>query len=145
MPHTNKTGLEFMRALAAGEIENHTMSETIPTQAISIEQGKVVFEVQADQRHINLFGGVHGGFSATVLDSAAGSAIHSMLDAGKYYVTVDLSIKYCRPVPGNTPLFAEGVIINVSKSLGMAEGTLKDKEGKLYAHATCTCMILPRV
>jgi len=145
MSHAEKTGLQYMKALAAGEIENHAMSETIPTRAISIEKGKVVFEVKADERHINLFGGVHGGFSAAVLDSATGSAIHTMLDAGKTYATIDLSIKMCRPVPKNESLFAEGAIINVSKSLGMAEGTLKDSDGKLYAHATCTCMILSTV
>ena len=142
MTDTDKTGLEFMQALASGDIPNHTMSETIPTKAIAIEKGRVVFEVQADERHINLFGGVHGGFSAAVLDSATGSAIHTMLGVGITYATVDLSIKYCRPVPRNTPLFAEGIIINVSRSLGIAEGTLKDAQGKLFAHATCTCMIL---
>jgi len=138
----DKTGLEFMLALMHGELPEPPMSETIPLKGIVVEKGRVIFQAQADARHANLFGGVHGGFAAAVLDSTTGSAVHTMLAAGQWYATIDLNIKMCRPVPMNTPLFAEGKIINVSKSLGMADATLKDEAGKLYAHATATCMIL---
>lgn len=140
--HNNPTGLEWMTSMMHGDIDPPAMSNTIPTQAMLVESGRVLFEVMADARHTNVFGGVHGGFAATVLDSATGSAIHTQLAAGKIYSTIDLSIKYCRPMPRNTSLFAEGTVINISKSLGVAEATLKDKAGKLYAHATATCMIL---
>ncbi|MDX8381146.1 MAG: PaaI family thioesterase [Ghiorsea sp.] len=138
----NKTGLELMQMMLNGDIPPPPMSSTIPMKGVSVEEGKVVFEVQADERHINVFGGVHGGFAASVLDSTTGTVIHTMLEAGVNYATIDLAIKMCRPVPLNQPLLAEGLIINVSKSLGVSQATLKDKQGKLFAHATATCMLL---
>ena len=102
----------------------------------------ILREVKADMRHLNIFGGVHGGFSATVMDTVTGCTVHTMLSAGTGYATIDLSVKMLRPVPRDVRLLAEGLIINVSKSLGVSEGTLKDETGKLYAHATATCMLL---
>jgi len=138
----NLTGLELMQAMLREEVPHPTMSDTIPMKGILAEQGRVIFEVKADKRHLNVHGGIHGGFAASVLDSTTGSAVHTMLDAGVAYATIDLNIKMCRPVPIDLPLFAEGTIINLSKSLGIAEGTLKDDAGKLYAYASATCMII---
>ena len=95
-----------------------------------------------DERHTNPLGGVHGGFAATVLDSVTGCATHTVLGAGESYGTTDLNIKMCRPVPFNTPLKAEGKVINRGRNLVISEGRIVDDEGKLYAHATCTCMII---
>ena len=96
---------------------------------------------RADGRHLNPLGGVHGGFAATVLDSVTGCAVHTMLEAGVGYGTVDLHVKMLRPVPRDVDLVAEGRVINLSKNLGVAEGTLKTPDGKLLAHASATCMI----
>jgi len=137
----NMSGLEMMRAMVEGKIPMASIAITIPMKGISAENGKVVFEASADDRHLNPLGGVHGGFSATVLDSVTGCAIHTALDSGVSYATVDLNIKMLKAVPKNVPLLAEGKVIHISKSLGVSEGILRDAEGQLYAHATATCMI----
>ena len=142
MNTTNMTGLEVMQAMEKEMIPYPPMTETIPMKFITVEKGKVVLDVKADNRHLNIFGGVHGGFASAVLDTVTGCAVHSMLSAGTGYATIDLSIKMLKPVPKDVCLLAEGKIINISKSLGVSEGTLKDEAGKLYAHATATCMLL---
>lgn len=138
----NMSGLEIMLAMAAGKIPVSSMASTIPMKVVAAEHGKVVFEATADERHLNPLGGVHGGFAATVMDSVTGCAVHTVLESGVRYGTVDLNVKMLRPVPKNVSLTAEGRVISISKSLGISEGVLKDAEGKIYAHATATCMIL---
>lgn len=136
------TGVELLTAMANGRLPPPSISEIIPMAMDSIEKGIVRFTVKADSRHLNPLGGVHGGFAATVLDSVTGCAVHSVLDAGIGYGTIDLTIKMIRPIPRDVRLYAEGRVINVSKNLGISEGDIKDLEGKLYAHATCTCSII---
>lgn len=136
------TGLQLLQAMAAGQIPPASISETIPMKPTMIEQGKITFTVQADDRHLNPLGGVHGGFAATVLDTVTGCAIHTVLEAGVGYGTIDLNIKMCRPIPKNKALTAIGSVINVSKNLAISEGKIIDENGKLYAHATATCMII---
>jgi uncharacterized protein (TIGR00369 family) len=118
------------------------MAETIPMAIISAEPGVIQFSATAGKQHLNPLGGVHGGFAATVLDSVTGCAVHSLLEAGVGYATVDLNIKMLKPVPRDIELIAIGKVIHISRNLGVSEGTLKDSEGNLYAHATATCMIL---
>ena len=136
------TGLEFLQAIVAGHIPRASISETIPMDLFEISNGQASFKVKADQRHLNPLGGVHGGFAATVLDSATGCAVHTTLEAGVGYGTIDLNVKMCRPVPKDTELLAIGSVINSSKNLVISEGKLVDEDGKLYAHATATCMII---
>ncbi|WP_416202840.1 PaaI family thioesterase [Acinetobacter sp. ACNIH3] len=124
-----------------GNLPMPYMATTIPMKPTLIESGQVTFEVQADQHHLNPLGGVHGGFAATVLDTVTGCAIHTVLEAGAGYGTIDLNIKMCRPIPQNRPLTAIGQLINTSKNLAISEGKIIDEDGKLYAHATATCMI----
>ena len=138
----NMTGLELLHAMIEGKIPRASISETIPMQLYEGSEGSATFSVQADARHLNPLGGVHGGFAATVLDSATGCAVHSTLEAGVGYGTIDLNVKMCRPVPQNKTLKAIGKVINISKNLAISEGQLLDDEGKLYAHATATCMII---
>lgn len=135
------TGLELLRAAWAGHLPRATISETIPMQGVEVEAGYVKMTARADGRHLNPLGGVHGGFAATVLDSVTGCAVHTMLEAGVGYGTVDLHVKMLRPVPRDVDLVAEGRVINLSKNLGVAEGTLKTADGKLLAHASASCMI----
>ena len=136
------TGIEILKAILKGELPHPTMSESIPMKVMLVEKGKVVFNAIANDKHLNPQGGVHGGFAATVLDSVTGCAVHTLLGAGVAYGTIDLNIKMLRPVPRDENLIAEGKVINLSKSLGVSEGTLKSKEGKLYATSTATCMII---
>jgi uncharacterized protein (TIGR00369 family) len=128
--------------MAAGVFPAASITETIPMKVLSVKEGEVIFEAQADARHLNPLGGVHGGFAATVMDSVTGCAVHTMLEAGVSYGTIDLNVKMLRPVPKNTRLLATGKVINMSKSLGVSEGVLKDESGKIYAHSTATCMII---
>lgn len=136
------SGLEFLQAMIDGYIPRASISETIPMDLYDISHGHASFKVTADHRHLNPLGGVHGGFAATALDSATGCAIHTTLEAGVGYGTIDLNVKMCRPVPKDKTLLAIGSVINVSKNLAISEGKLVDDEGKLYAHATATCMII---
>jgi len=137
----NLSGLQIMQEMCNGNLPMPSMATTIPMKPTLIEIGQVTFEVQADQHHLNPLGGVHGGFAATVLDTVTGCAIHTVLEAGAGYGTIDLNIKMCRPIPQNRPLTAIGQIINTSKNLAISEGKIIDEDGKLYAHATATCMI----
>lgn len=136
------TGLEFLQAMIEGNIPPASISKTIPMQPTEISEGSVTFKAQADHNHLNPLGGVHGGFAATVLDSVTGCAVHTMLPAGVGYGTIDLNVKMCRPIPQNQALIATGKVINLSKNLGISEGKIIDEEGKLYAYATATCMII---
>lgn len=136
------TGLEFLQAMIEGHIPPASISKTIPMQPTEISEGSVTFKAHADHNHLNPLGGVHGGFAATVLDSVTGCAVHTMLPAGVGYGTIDLNVKMCRPIPQNQALIATGKVINLSKNLGISEGKIIDDEGKLYAYATATCMII---
>lgn len=135
-------GLQLLQAMCDGRIPAPSMSETIPMQPYEVSEGTICFKVKANNHHLNPLGGVHGGFAATVLDSVTGCAVHSMLEAGAGYGTIDLNIKMCRPIPQNQQLLAIGKVINISKNLGISEGRIVDENGKLYAHATATCMII---
>ena len=136
------TGLQLMQAMCAGKIPPASISETIPMRPFEVSEGSIHFKVQADSRHLNPLGGVHGGFAATVLDSVTGCAVHTLLEAGTGYGTIDLNFKMCRPIPKNKELLAVGTVLNMSKNLGISEGKITDEDGKLYAHATATCMII---
>ena len=136
------TGLQLMQAMCAGKTPPASISETIPMRPFEVSEGSIHFKVQADSRHLNPLGGVHGGFAATVLDSVTGCAVHTLLEAGIGYGTIDLNIKMCRPIPKNKELLAVGTVLNMSKNLGISEGKITDEDGKLYAHATATCMII---
>ena len=136
------TGLQLLQAMCNGRIPAPSMSETIPMQPYEVSEGTICFKVKANHHHLNPLGGVHGGFAATVLDSVTGCAVHSMLEAGAGYGTIDLNIKMCRPIPQDQQLLAIGKVINISKNLGISEGEIVDENGKLYAHATATCMII---
>lgn len=135
-------GIELLRAMKEGKMPYSSIADTVPMRIAELDKGTIKFTVKADSRHINPLGGVHGGFAATVLDSITGCAIHTMLDAGVGYSTVDLNIKMVRAIPLNEELYAEGRVLHISKTLGVSEGTIKDTDGKLYAHATSTCLIL---
>jgi uncharacterized protein (TIGR00369 family) len=117
------------------------MAETMSLTLSKVEHGFAEFKAKAGRQHLNPMGTVHGGFAATVLDSVTGCAVHTMLQAGESYGTVDLNVKLLKPVPIDTEMTAEAKIIHLSRRLGVSEGVLKDCNGTLYAHATATCII----
>jgi uncharacterized protein (TIGR00369 family) len=101
-----------------------------------------VFQGRPNRRHYNPMGTVHGGWFATLLDSAVGCAIHTTLPAGKGYTTLELKVNMVRPLNDSVPLVrAEGKVIHAGRQVATAEGRIVGPDGKLYAHATTTCLI----
>lgn len=142
MNSEQRSGLDILQAMITGAFPAPSMNDTIPMRIVAAEKGRVMFHATANDKHLNPMGGVHGGFAATVLDSVTACVVHSMLDAGIGYGTIDLSVKMFRPVPKNENLYAAGSIVNISKSFAASEATLKTQEGKLLATATATCKII---
>lgn len=135
------SGLEFMREILKGHISPGGMAEVVTMKVVEVSKGSVKFYAKADNRHTNPFGGVHGGFVATVLDSITACAVHTMLEARIGFATLDLNIKMLKPIPLEKELVGEGKVIHLSKKIGMSEGSLMDVQGNLYAHATAIYMI----
>jgi uncharacterized protein (TIGR00369 family) len=138
---TIPSGLEQMQAFVAGGGRMASISQTMAMRPAEVSRGFVVFEATPDARHLNPMGGVHGGYACTVLDSVTGCAVHTMLEAGASYGTVDLAVKMLRPLKAGQTYRAEGRVLNISTRLGVSEGSILDADGKLVAHATCTCLI----
>ncbi|MBL3702629.1 hotdog fold thioesterase [Sulfitobacter sp. BDSS02] len=136
------SGLELLTAVMEGRRSPSPMAGTVPMTFVEVAPGFIRISARADGRHLNPLGGVHGGFAATVLDSATGCAVHAALGAGEGYGTIDLQVKMLRPVPRDQDLIAEGRAVHLSRSLGTAEGVLKTEDGKLLATATATCFLM---
>ncbi len=141
-PQENLSGMVLLQQIVDGDRPHPSIADVINMRFEVIEKGRVVFSAVADERHVNPMDGTHGGFCATLLDSVTGCAVHSMLEAGVAFGTIELSVKMMRPVPRGKRLIAEGKLINISRSLGVSEGTVRDEDNKLYAHGTSTCMLI---
>jgi uncharacterized protein (TIGR00369 family) len=139
------SGLDFLRQMADGTIPGASIGATLDFRAATIEAGRVIFEGAPSDAFLNPLGGVHGGYVATLLDSALGCAVHSTLQAGVGYSTVELHINYVRGLTARSgPVLAEGKVVHVGKTIATAEGRLYGRDdGRLYAHATTTCVIFP--
>ncbi len=135
------TGLELLQAAIDGKIPRASISGTMGMGRMEVERGRAVVHARADERHLNPMGGVHGGFAATVLDSATGCAVHTMLAAGESYGTVDLGVKMLRPIPLNADLVAEAKVTHISRTIGVSEASLRDAAGNLLASASAPCVI----
>ncbi len=145
-PDTLKSydGLGFLQAIIDGTVPNPPISELVGFHLSEVENGRAVFEGTPDFRHYNPIATVHGGFAATLLDSALGCAIFSTLAKGDTWTTLELKLNLVRPLTKDTgPVRAEGRILHRGRTVATSEGDLKDRAGKLYAHATTTCMIFP--
>lgn len=137
-------GLSFLRAMIDGTLPQPPITETLGFRLAAAEHGRVTFEGEPQFRHYNPIGMVHGGFAMTLLDSALGCAVHSTLAKGETYTTLEVKVNLVRPLTKDTGLVsAQGRIIHRGRTVGTAEGDIKDASGKLYAHATTTCMIFP--
>ena len=136
-------GLDFLQKIAAGEIPPPPIMRLMNIQGAEASEGKVVFVCTPGEQHYNPIGTVHGGLAATLLDTALGCAVHSMLPAGIGYTTLELHVNYVRPITLQTGILrCEGEVIHMGKSMSTAQARIVDASDKLYAHATTTCMIL---
>lgn len=137
------SGLEFLLGIRSGEIPRPPIMELMGIKGEEVEEGRIVFSVEPAEYHYNPLGTVHGGLAATILDTAMACAVQTTLPAGVGLTTVEMKVNYLRPLTGKTgKVFCEGKVITVSRTLALAEGRIIDGQGKLYAHATETCMIL---
>lgn len=137
-----KTGLEIMQAMLAGELPYPHIAETLDFSLVEVGPGKAVFQGTPQLKHYNPLGSVHGGWYATLLDSALGCAVHTMVPAGRGYTTAELSVNIVRAATDKTgPLRAIGSVIHCGRQLATAEGRIVGADGKLYAHATTTCLV----
>lgn len=138
-----KAGIDIFNAMFSGELPQPHIGETLDFLPVRVEPGLAVFQGRPRLAHYNPLGTVHGGWFATLLDSAVACAVHSSLPAGKTYTTVELKINIVRALTEHVPLVrAEGQVIHLGRSMGTAEGRLYGHDGKLYAHASTTCFIM---
>jgi uncharacterized protein (TIGR00369 family) len=136
------SGLQVFEAIFAGDLPLFPISETLDFIPIAMEPGVAVFQGKPMLRHYNPMGTVHGGWFCTLLDSALGCAVHTTLPAGKGYTTLEIKVNMVRPLTDAVPLVrAEGKVIHAGKQVATAEGRLVGPDGKIYAHATTTCLI----
>ena len=136
------TGLAFIQGLIDGTLPMNTMAKTLGYDIIEAAKGRVVITADPSADHLNPAGTVHGGLSATLLDSCMGLAIQSMLDKGIAQTTVEFKISLVRPITPDTGLIrAEGTVLNCGRRIGTAEGWITDRNGRLLAHGTTTCLI----
>lgn len=138
------TGMEFLQRIWRGELPSVPIGRLMDFVPVEGEPGRIVFQGTPGKEHYNPIGSVHGGYFCTLLDSALGCAVQSMLPKGTGYTTLELKINLIRALTEKTgPVRAEGTVIHVGRSVGVAEARLIDAEGKLYAHATTTCLVFP--
>ncbi|WP_219219740.1 PaaI family thioesterase [Variovorax boronicumulans] len=137
-----KSGLEIMQAMIDGEIPYAAIAKTLDFTVLSVQAGVAVFQGTPMARHLNPLGTIHGGWVATLLDSALGCAVHTMLPAGRSYTTAELGVNYVKGVtPKVQRVRAEGRVIHCGRQLATAEARLVGPDGTLYAHATTTCLV----
>ena len=137
-----RTGLEVLQAMLAGELPYPHIAETLDFGLVSVGPGQAVFQGTPQVDHLNPMGGVHGGWYATLLDSALGCAVHTMMPAGRGYTTAELSVNIVRAATPNTgPLRAVGTVVHCGRQLATAEARIVGPDGRLYAHGTTTCLV----
>lgn len=137
-----KSGLELLRAIQNGEAPVPPMITLMGFDLLEIEEGRAVFAVEPAEYHYNTLGVAHGGLACTLLDSAMGCAIQSTLPPGAFSMTLEIKVNLLRPLIRETGLVrCEGTVIHLGGRIATAEGRVVDAAGKLYAHATTTCMI----
>lgn len=134
--------INVFRKMIARELPAPPIGESFDFLLTEIETGRAVFEGKPHAKFYNPLGTIHGGFIATLLDSAMACAIHSTLEAGKGSTSVEIKVNFVRPIFEKTgALKAVGEVVNAGRQIASAEGKLIGADGKLYAHGTTTCFI----
>jgi len=137
-------GLQQVRDLIARDAQP-PIGRTLDFSLVEVERGRAVFEGTPDERHYNPMGGVHGGYAATLLDSACGIAVHSMLRPDQGFTTLELKVSYLRGMNDTTgPVRAEGRVVNIGRRVAFAEADIRDADGRLMATATSTLLVLAK-
>lgn len=138
------SGLDFVRKIASGEIPKPPTFELIDFSLVEAEFGRVVAEIVPAEFHYNPAGVVHGGIVCTLLDSVLGLAVLTRQAVGFGFTTLEVKVNFVRPISIETgPLLASGQVVHPGARISTSEGQLVDRSGKLFAHGTATCMVLP--
>ncbi|MDB5480075.1 MAG: uncharacterized protein JWO83_1128 [Caulobacteraceae bacterium] len=138
------SGVDQLRAwIASGR--QPAIGDTLGIKLVEVEEGRVVFEGIPGLHVYNPIGTVHGGYAATLLDSACGCAVHSRLSAAQAYTTLELKVAYHKAMTAGTgPVRAEGRVVTIGRRTAFAEARLTDAQGRLYATATSTLLVMDR-
>jgi uncharacterized protein (TIGR00369 family) len=137
------SGLEYLQAMQRGDLPDPPIMRLLAIEFVEAEAGRVVFAVTPAEFHYNPIGSVHGGLAATLCDSAMGCAVHSALPAGDGYTTLELKVNLVRPLTVETgQVTCEGRVLHLGARVATAEARVTDAAGRLYAHATTTCLLL---
>jgi uncharacterized protein (TIGR00369 family) len=138
----NHSGLEFLRRIADGRVAQPPIAATLGFLLAEVAPGFALFTMTPQFRHYNPIGTVHGGVASTLLDSCMSCAVHTHLERGFGYTTLELKVNLVRPITDKTgPIRAEGRSLHVGRRSGTAEGKILDARGTLLAHGTTTCLI----
>ncbi len=136
------SGLEVMQAMLRGEIPYAAIAKTLDFIILEVEPGRAVFQGTPGPGHLNPMGTIHGGWYATLLDSALGCAIHTLMSPGRGYTTAELGVNLVKAIgPQVQRIRAEGKVIHCGRQLATAEARLFGPDGTLYAHGTTTCLV----
>jgi uncharacterized protein (TIGR00369 family) len=139
------SGLDFLQRMLRGEEAHVPIGETLGFRLVEAERGRVVLAGQPDRRSYNLIGTVHGGWAASILDTALALSVLTTLGGDQSFTTVDIRINYLRPLTVETGVVrAEGRVLQAGRRLAYSEASLTDAAGKLICHGTGSCLILPR-
>jgi len=142
MEAATPNGLEQIRSLLDGKSNYRGIAHKLDFKPISADEGFVVFEGHPTEAVYNPIGTVHGGYAATLLDSAMGCAVHTLMKDGQGYTTLELKVAYHRPMTNESgTVRAEGKVISLGRRAAFAEGRLTDGKGRLCATATTTCLV----
>ena len=137
-----KTGRQVLEAMMSGELPYPHLNESMGFDLMEVGDGLAVFQGVPHVRYYNPLGTLHGGWYCALLDSALGCAVQSKLPAGRGYTTAEISVNLVRSAPrSHEPLRAIGTVLHCGKQLATAEAKLVDASGRLYAHATTTCLV----
>ncbi|MFM2051507.1 MAG: hypothetical protein RL682_1998 [Pseudomonadota bacterium] len=137
------TGMELMQAMLRGELPYAAIAKTLDFTIVEVSEGRAVFQGTPGPTHLNPMGTIHGGWYATLLDSALGCAIHTLMPVGRGYTTAELGVNLVKAInPAKTVrVRAEGKVLHCGRQLATAEARIVGPDGTLYAHATTTCLV----
>ena len=137
------SGLEYFRRMIAGDVAPPPMLALLGITLIEADEGRVVFTGTVEEKHYNGMGVAHGGYAATLLDSSLGCAINTMMPPGRRFTTLELKVNLTRPLTHAAgQLFCEAKVVHLGGRTATSEGRIVDRNGKLYAHGTTTCIIV---
>ena len=135
--------IDYMRAIRDGRIAPPPIAKLLSMDLVEVNEGKAVFQLTPAEQHYNPIGVVHGGIAFTMLDSAMGCCVQTLLPPGKGYTTLESKANLVRAITLDTgPIRATGKIVHMGRQTATAEARIEDAAGKLYAHGTTTCIII---